>query len=128
MGRRGTGVEIRGNAIRVQFSLNGVIVRRTLRRDGKSQPPTSENLADACRTAAEIRARINAGTLGQPEFFPATGKDGQPLTVGEQLDAWMAVQRIEPSTAAAYRSAVRFWNAAPCDDDGARLGDRLLRG
>lgn len=36
MGRRGTGVEIRGNAIRVQFSLNGVIVRRTLRRDGKS--------------------------------------------------------------------------------------------
>jgi len=78
MGRRGTGVEIRGNAIRVQFSLNGVIVRRTLRRDGKSQTPTSENLAEARRTAAEIRARIKAGTFNQPEFFPATGKDGQP--------------------------------------------------
>lgn len=126
MGRRGTGVEIRGNAIRVQFSLNGVIVRRTLRRDGKSQPPTPENLAEARRTAAEIRARIKAGTFSQPEFFPATGKEGQALTVGEQLDAWMAVQRIEPSTAAAYRSAVRYWKAAPCVDDGARLGDRPL--
>jgi len=126
MGRRGTGVEIRRNAIRVQFSLNGVIVRRTIRRDGKSQPPTSENLADARRTAAEIHARIKAGAFSQPEFFPATGKDGQPLTVGEQLDAWMAVQHIESSTAAAYRSAVRFWKAAPRDDDGARLGDRPL--
>jgi integrase len=73
------------NAIRVQFSLNGVIVRRTLRRDGKSQQPTSENLADARRTAAEIRARIKARTFSQPEFFAANGKDGQPLTVGEQL-------------------------------------------
>jgi hypothetical protein len=58
MGKRGIGVEICGNAIRVQLSLNGVIVRGTLRRDGTSQPPTSENLADARWTPAEIRARI----------------------------------------------------------------------
>ena len=69
-------------------------------------------------------ARIAAGTFCQSEYFPATSKDGKPLTVGEQLDAWLAVQRIESSTAAAYASAVRFWKAAPCDDDGARLGDR----
>ncbi len=34
MGRKGTGVEVRGKAIRIQFSLNGEVVRRTLRRDG----------------------------------------------------------------------------------------------
>lgn len=126
MGRRGTGVEIRGNAIRIQFSDGGQVVRRTYRRDGKALPPTPENLADARRLAAEVRTRIKAGTFSLPEYFPATGATGQALTVGEQLDTWMAVQRIEPSTAAAYQSAVRFWKAAPCDDEGSRLGDRPL--
>jgi integrase len=128
MGRRGTRVEIRGDAIRIQFNHGGCgqVVRRTYRRDGKALPPTAENLADAGRLAAEIRTRIKAATFSLPEYFPATGADGLPLTVGEQLDTWMAVQRIEPSTAAAYQSAVRFWKAAPCDDKGARLGDRPL--
>jgi len=47
MGRKGTGVEIRGKAIRIQFSLNGEVVRRTLRRDGKAVPPSAENLGEA---------------------------------------------------------------------------------
>jgi integrase len=126
MARQGSGVEVRGNAIRIQFSLNGDVVRRTLKRDGKALAPTPENLADAHRLSAEIRRRITADTFCQSEYFPATGKDGQALTVGEQLDAWMAVQRIEPSTAASYMSAIRFWKHAPCDDSGAKLGDRAL--
>jgi integrase len=112
MGRKGTGVEVRGNAIRIQFSLNGEVVRRTLRRDGTPVPPSEENLGEAKRLAAEIRSRIAAGTFCHSEYFPATSKDGRPLTVGEHLDAWLAVQRIEPSTAAAYASAVRFWKSA----------------
>jgi integrase len=102
------------------------VVRRTFKRDGRPQPPTPENLADAQRLAVEIRERIKSGTFCQSEYFPATGKDGNALTVGEQLDAWMAVQRIEPSTAASYRSAIRFWKDALCDDSGAKLGDRAL--
>lgn len=39
MGRKGTGVEVRGNAIHIQFSLNGEVVRRTLRREGTPVPP-----------------------------------------------------------------------------------------
>lgn len=126
MGRKGTGVEVRGNAIRIQFSLNGEVVRRTLRRDGTPVPPSEENLGEAKRLAAEIRGRIAAGTFCHSEYFPVTSKDGRPLTVGEHLDAWLAVQRIEPSTAAAYASAVRFWKCAPCDDKGSLLGERAL--
>jgi integrase len=126
MGRKGTGVEIRDKAIRIQFSLNGEVVRRTLRRDGMAVPTSAENLSEATRLAAEIRSRIADGTFCHSEYFPATRNDGRPLTVGEHLDAWLAVQRIEPSTAAAYASAVRFWKSAPCDDKGSLLGERAL--
>ena len=101
------------------FSLQGEVIRRTLRRNGKVVSPSPENLVDAHRLAAEIRERIKAGTFCQSEYFPASGGNGAALTVGEQLDAWLAVQRIEPSTAAGYASAVRFWKLAPCDDTGA---------
>jgi len=126
MGRRGNGVEVCGNAIRIQFSLNGEVVRRTLRRDSTPVPPSEENLGEAKRLAAEIRSRIAAGTFCHSEYFPATRKDGKPLTVGEHLDVWLAVQRIEPSTAAAYASAVRFWKCTPCDDKGSPLGECAL--
>ena len=126
MGRKGTGVEVRGNAIRIQFSLNGEVVRRTLRRDGMAVPPSAENLGEAKRLTTEIRSRIADGTFCHSEYFPAINKYGRPLTVGEHLDAWLALQRIEPSTAAAYASAVRFWKSAPCDDKGALLGERAL--
>jgi integrase len=126
MARQGSGIEVRGNAIRILFSVNGDVVRRTLKRDGRPQAPTPENFADAHRLAVDVRERIKSGTFRQSEYFPATGKNGQALTVGEQLDAWTSVQRIEPSTAASYRSAIRFWKRAPCDDHDAKLGDRAL--
>lgn len=126
MGRQGTGIEVRSKAIRIQFSLNGEVVRRTLEHDGATVPPTAENLGESKRLAAEIRDRIAAGIFCHSEYFPATSKDGRSLTVGEHLDAWLTVQRIEPSTAAAYASAARFWKCAPCDDKGSLLGDRAL--
>jgi hypothetical protein len=38
----------------VQFSLNGVIVRRALRRDGKSQPPTPMRQRAATQLSGEF--------------------------------------------------------------------------
>lgn len=46
MGRSGTGVEVRGKAIRIQFSLEGEVIRRTLKRDGATIPPSTESLGD----------------------------------------------------------------------------------
>ena len=54
MGRKGTGVEIRGKAIRIQFSLNGEVVRRTLRRDGMAIPPSAENPPPRVRVVVTV--------------------------------------------------------------------------
>jgi integrase len=127
MGRKGSGVEVRGNAIRIQFSLNGEVLRRTLNVEGKPLPPTAANLKYAHRLAAEIRERIRFDSFSLSEYFPADGDVGQPLIVSTQLDDWLAAQRLEVSTAAGYASAIRFWKNAVCDRRGSKLGDRPLR-
>ena len=127
MGRKGSGVEVRGNSIRVQFTFNGEVLRRTLNLDGKPLRPTAANLKYAHRLAAEIRERIRFGSFSLAEYFPADGDVGQPLTVGTQLDDRLAAQRLEASTSAGYSSAIRFWKAAVRDRRGATLGDRPLR-
>jgi integrase len=82
MGRKGSGIEVRGNAIRVQFTFNGEVLRRTLNIDGKPLPPTAANLKYAHRLAAEIRERIRFGSFSLAEYFPA---DGEPAFCAKQL-------------------------------------------
>lgn len=127
MGRKGTGVEVRGSAIRIQFTYNGEVLRRTLNIDGKPLPPTTANLKYAHRLAAEIRERIRFESFSLAEYFPADGDVGQPQTVGTQLDDWLSAQRLEVSTTAGYSSAIKFWKAAVCDRRGSKLGDRPVR-
>jgi len=127
MGRKGTGVEVRGNAIRIQFTFNGEVLRRTLNIDGKPLPPTTANLKYAHRLAAEIRERIRFESFSLAEYFPADGDIGQPQTVGTQLEDWLSAQRLEVSTTAGYSSAIKFWKAAVCDRRGSKLGDRPVR-
>lgn len=81
MGRKGTGAEVRDNAIRVQLTFNGKVLRRTLNLDGKPLQPTAANPKYAHRLAAEIRGRIRFGSLSLAEYFTADGDVGQPLTV-----------------------------------------------
>lgn len=127
MGRKGSGVEVRDNSIRLQFTFNGEVLRRTLNVEGKPLPPTASNLRYAHRLAAEIRERIRFGSFSLAEYFPADGDVAQPLTVGAQLDDWLAAQRLEASTSAGYSSAIRFWKAAVCDRRGSQMGDRPVR-
>lgn len=127
MGRKGSGVEVRGNAIRVQFTYNGEVLRRTLKVDGKPLAPTATNLKYAHRLAAELRERIRFDNFSLAEYFPAAGDVGHPLSVAAQLDDWLAAQRLEVSTVAGYSSAIRFWKRASCDRKGSALGDRSVR-
>ena len=126
MGRKGDGVEIRDKSIRLSFAHEGKPHRHTLMLNGSPLPPTPANVKYAHRLAAEIRDKIRHGTFSLAEYFPASG-DGGTLTVGGQLDNWLAAQRIEASTRAGYESAIRFWQSAPYSDADLPLGSLALR-
>lgn len=115
----GKGVEVRQGSIRIAFTFEGKRYRRTLTTAGIPLAPTAANQKYAHRLADEIASRIRHDTFEMAEYFPAFG-DGSPLTVAMQLDAWLAVQRIEASTRAGYETAARFWKAT--------IGDKPVRG
>lgn len=119
MGRTGTGVEIRAKSIRLSFTVDGAQQKHTLMLNGVPMLPTPPNIKYATRLASEIRDRIKHGTFSLAEYFPASGAGAAPLTVGAQLDTWLAAQRIEASTRAGYESAIKFWKG--------HLGDKALR-
>ncbi|MDE2176463.1 MAG: tyrosine-type recombinase/integrase [Betaproteobacteria bacterium] len=119
MGGKGNGVEVRAASIRLFFSFEGQRRRETLMLGGKPMAPTPANVRYAHRLALEIRQRIKHGTFSPVEYFPANGQ-GVGLTVGGQLDTWLAAQRVEHSTLAGYKSAAAFWEAA--------VGSKALRG
>lgn len=115
MGRTGSGVEVRKTSIRFTF----VPGKPTLMVNGTPAAPTPANVKWAHRLAAEIRERMRFGTFSMAEYFPAAGTAGTPTTVGAHLDTWLAAQRIEKSTRAAYSSVVTYWKG--------ELGDKPLR-
>lgn len=116
MGRAGSGIEVRAKSIRFTF----VPGKPTLMVNGVPAAPTPANVKWAQRLAAEIRERMRYGTFSLAEYFPLAGTAGEPTTVGTQLDAWLAGQRIEASTRAGYESVIRFWKPL--------IGDKPLRG
>lgn len=123
MGRKGVGVEVREASIRFTF----VPGKPTLMVGGKPALPTPANVKWAYRLADEIRERIKHDTFSMAEYFPLAGTAGEQITVGKQLDTWLAAQRIKASTKAGYETCVRFWKAAVCNDRLELLGDRPLR-
>ena len=111
---RPTGIEVRPKSIRFTF-LPG---KPRLMVNGNALRPTPANLKYAYRLAAEIRQKQALGTFSIREYFPVDGDPGV-WTVGQQLDSWLAAQRVEASTRAGYTSAVRFWKSA--------IGGKVLR-
>lgn len=127
MGGKISGVEVRDGSIRLNFTFEGQRQRQTLLLNGKPLPPTPNNIKYAERVINEIRTKIKFGSFIMAEYFQVNGS-ANGLTVGAQLDTWMAGQRIENSTRAGYSSAVKFWKAAHYDEAKAtKLGDLPLR-
>lgn len=114
MGRKGDGVEIRTNSIRLFFVLDGERIKETLTVNGKPMPPTQANIKHAHRMAGEIRKDIERGIFNYAEHFPdsprAKTDDAAPVAFGELADLWLDAQgAVAPATKAQYGSAVRFW-------------------
>ena len=108
MGRAGSGVEVRGDAIRISFYYDGVRHRRTLMLGDAPMRATQANLKHATRLTDEIKAKIKNDTFVLTEYFPDAGEAGS-TTVSKQLDTWLGAQNIETSTKAGYTAAANFW-------------------
>ena len=111
MARNGTGVDSPGGVVRIRFTFDGRRVQRVLTAGGKPMRATPSNLRHAERLLAEIRAKIKLGVFALHEYFPAdpTHAAAGAFDTAAQLDHWLSAQRIESSTRAGYRSAIRFW-------------------
>jgi integrase len=127
MGRTGDWVEIRDSSIRLRFMFEGTFQRKTLMLNGSAMAPTAANVKYAGRLAEEIKDKIKHDRFSMAEYFPASGSGGA-LTVGTQLDTWLAAQRIEVSTKQGYSSAIRFWKSHPANAKALLMvGDLALR-
>lgn len=127
MGKKGSGLNVRPNSIRITFYLDGEQQHKTLSLNGKPMAPTVANIKYAERLAAEIKEKIRLGTFSMSEYFPASGDTKTGDTVATQLDVWLESQRIESSTKAGYASAIKFWKSAEYNDRGSLLGDCNLK-
>jgi integrase len=116
MGRKGSGVEIHGSAIRLSFTLDGKRKRELLMLNDKPMLPTATNMKYAHRIAQEIRERIRHSTFSMAEYFPASGA-GDILTVKGWLDKWLNAQKIADSTRIHYTNVVNFWNKTIADKE-----------
>lgn len=123
MGRKGTGIELRDNSIRITFTLaDGTPRKETLKTDGKPMPPTPANAKYATRLASEIREKIKHGTFCYADYFPASpnASTGLGTTVADQLDLWVKLQTDKTnSTRKGYKVAAEWWKA--------HLGKKLVK-
>lgn len=127
MGRKGTGVEVRPNSIRISFTLDGEKRRETLTQNGQPLPPTPANIKYANRLSNEIREKIRYGVFSMAEYFPASGHKVGAVTLADQLDTWLGGLSVAFSTHAAYVAAANFWKKSPADKSGTLLGSIPLR-
>jgi integrase len=112
MGRKGTGVEVRDNSIRVNFMWNGSRQRETLMTNGEPMRPTQANIKFAERLMADVNQSIRLGKFNYGEHFPNSrhASTGEVQTIGMRLDDWLAgLVDKAPSTLRGYQKAVNWW-------------------
>lgn len=104
-GRTGTGVEIRHGTIRIRFTVDGKRFSETL-----DLRATKDNLTQAHKIAAEIKAAVANGSFRYEACFPesrhAIGAGAR--TFGEYVERYQNACRKLSATQAQYRSAINL--------------------
>jgi integrase len=132
VGRKGSGVELRGESIRLSFVYQGQPRRETLRLGAVSIATAAAKLKYGHRVAAEIRWRLAQGLFDDAsyaEYFPdshvaleraavarklqaLTQVDEQASTCGALANLWITSKgKLEAATRDQYATAVRFWTS-----------------
>lgn len=120
-----TGLEIRGDAIRISFHWRGRRCRETL-----SLAPSSANVTYASRLRAEILRKIELGSFRYGDYFPesplAQQEAGASKTFREVSEAWLASGELEKSTKNGY-SKILEGHLYPAIGDDAIAGVGYLK-
>jgi integrase len=110
-GRRGSGVELRKNSVRISFTWQAERCRETL-----DLTPTPSHEKYAARLVDEIHRRIDAGTFRYDDFFPKSPRAEHPEPAREQRAFGHYCQlfldskgRAAAATKSQYRNALAFW-------------------
>lgn len=119
MGRKGTGVEVRSESIRLKFVWNGETIRERLTTGGVAWAPTAANEKRAIRLADEIRGHVERGTLTierYADYFPDSERAKALVatkpsnTFGALADLWLQSKgKLSDASQDQYGTAVRFW-------------------
>lgn len=112
MGRGGSGIEPRGNSIRLKFMFRGIWCRETLK-----MKPTAANMKFAAGMKAEIERHIAMGTFRYSDYFPNSKRaamfDGSHIatTVAERITNWLERRKKDTATSTwhSYETAVRCY-------------------
>lgn len=108
--RRETGVEERGNSIRIAFQWRGQRCRETINIE-----PTKANLQYAAGLRAEIKRRIQLGTFIYGDYFPDSPKanDGKRkiLTFNDAADLYLeSNSQLAKSSLSTYKkNLIKHW-------------------
>lgn len=111
-GRKGTGIEIRGDAIRMNLRYLGVVCRETLYAKA-----TAPNIRWAERLVDKIKREIEAGTFDYAAHFPNSKiakaqlqENKKASTFKERCDIWLETKgRLTAPTLYQYKNALVFW-------------------
>jgi len=112
MARTGSGIEVRGNSIRIKIEYGNRTIRERLTLDGRTLEATPANIKYAHRLAQEIRRRIAQGTFELAEYFPDSKQltPADTPTLGKLADLWLQSKgRLSEATKDQYATSVRFW-------------------
>lgn len=111
-GRPGSGVELRPNSIRVNFTWSGERCRVTL-----ELRPTEAHRKYAERLVSQIRAAIAAGTFDYAATFPESDRATASRNACNALETFShyaglyrkALGALAPATRSQYKLAANFW-------------------
>lgn len=115
MGREGTGVEARGQSIRVNFTFDGV-----WRRAKVAMPPTPANMKAAAKLVVQVKKAINNGTFTWADYFPDSLEAkvvADAKSFGQWCDLWFKSKgQLASKTKNQYRNSLGIWKGLLGDD------------
>ena len=111
-GRTGTGVETRGDGIRITFTHQGKRARETL-----AIPANPKNIVLAEKLVARIRQEIAYGVFDYAKEFPNSKFAKEQLKIAKKASTFSdactlfleAKGRLAPATISQYKNALNFW-------------------